>query len=546
MRRKRSRVSLKEIEMIAAIAANYEPVHLLNYNGDINKEPELSFLGNFKSSKSCSYKILFDTQVKMINPATNKEWSVDLKLTIIQSYKDGKDKIGSVHIEYDGHPNHEKNQENKEKDKKIRSILTRDRVWFRETGAPVIHYYDNDLQSNKAKKATIKEICDIVLKKTDDFEKSCNFRNNFILPYQRNSKCGDEIDVKSQRDYGLIELFAGAGGLAIGLEKAGFKSIIHHEIDKHACNTLRKNRPEWSVAEGDISEINFKPYNCEVDIVSGGFPFRPFSYKGKKMGFEDARGTLFFEFARAVRETNPKVFIAENVRGLLNHEGGKTLEAIKGVIDELGYELVEPRVLKAIFYQVPQKRERLILVGIRKDLADKVQFYWPSPYKRIMTMRDALKAGDLYSTDVPNSDGLKYSIRRAEILSEVPEGGYLHDLPDDLQREYLGQSYFFRGGKTGMARRLAWDEPSPTLMCFPAYKQMERCHPKETRPLTVREYARIQTFPDDWEFTGSLLAQYRQIGNAFPVNLAYAIGCSLIRLLNDIEKVSKSYQSIVR
>ena len=355
-----------------------------------------------------------------------------------------------------------------------------------------------------------------------------------------NSKWDEEKDSCPTRDYGLVELFAGAGGLAIGLEKAGFKSIIHNEIDKHACNTLRKNRPNWEVVEGDIKGVDFTPYRAQVDIISGGFPCQAFSYAGKKLGFEDTRGTMFFEFARAVKETNPKVFIAENVRGLINHEGGKTLAAIKDVIDELGYRLVEPRVLKAIFYQVPQKRERLILVGIRKDIADCVEFKWPSPYKRIMTVRDALKKGDLYPKDAAESNGQKYPKRKAEILAHVPEGGYWKSLPDDLQREYMKKSYFLGGGKTGMARRLAWDEPSLTLTCAPAQKQTERCHPTETRPLTVREYARIQTFPDEWEFTGPLTAQYKQIGNAVPVNLAYAIGRSLVRLLNDIEAVTNT------
>lgn len=351
-----------------------------------------------------------------------------------------------------------------------------------------------------------------------------------------NSQWDEEFQAQPLRDYTLIELFAGAGGLAVGMEKAGFKSVLHNEIDRHACNTLRANRPDWNVVEGDISKIDFTPYRDKIDVISGGFPCQAFSYAGKKLGFEDTRGTLFFEFARALKEVNPKMFIAENVRGLLNHEGGKTLAAIKDVIAELGYELIEPRVLKAIFYQVPQKRERLFLIGVRKDLAYKATFHWPSPYKRIMTMRDALKAGDLFSTDVPSSAGQTYPQRKAEILSQVPEGGYWRDLPDDLQREYMKKSYFLGGGKTGMARRLAWDEPSLTLTCAPAQKQTERCHPEETRPLTVREYARIQTFPDSWEFTGPLTAQYKQIGNAVPVNLAYAVGRSIVRFLNDLEQ----------
>lgn len=354
-----------------------------------------------------------------------------------------------------------------------------------------------------------------------------------------NSKWDDEINITPKRKYKLVELFAGAGGLALGMEKAGFKSVLLNEFDKHACQTLRENRPKWNVIEGDISNVDFTEYKNQIDILSGGFPCQAFSYAGKKLGFEDTRGTLFFEFARAVKETNPKVIVAENVRGLLKHENGNTLAAIKNVIDELGYELVDPRVLKAVFYQVPQKRERLFLIGIRKDISDYVEFKWPSPYKRIMTMRDALKAGDLYSTDVPPSEGQKYPKRKAEILSKVPQGGYWRDLPDKLQREYMQKSYFLGGGKTGMARRLSWDEPSLTLTCSPAQKQTERCHPEETRPLTVREYARIQTFPDDWTFSGPLTAQYKQIGNAVPVNLAYAVGRSLIALLNDIEKISK-------
>ena len=351
-----------------------------------------------------------------------------------------------------------------------------------------------------------------------------------------NSKWDEEIDVTPNRPYKLVELFAGAGGLAIGMEQAGFDSVLLNEIDKNACATLRKNRPEWNVLEGDISEIDFSKYKDTVDILSGGFPCQAFSYAGNKQGFEDARGTLFFEYARAVKEINPKVIVAENVRGLLKHDDGKTLETIKNIIDELGYELVDPRVLKAVFYRVPQKRERLLLIAIRKDLAPGVEFKWPSPYERIMTMKDALKKGDLYDSDVPLSDGQKYPDRKSEILAKVPEGGYWRDLPDDLQREYMMKSYFLGGGKTGMARRLAWDEPSLTLTCAPAQKQTERCHPSETRPLTVREYARIQTFPDDWEFCGSTSSQYKQIGNAVPVNLAYAVARSLVRLLNEIEK----------
>jgi DNA (cytosine-5)-methyltransferase 1 len=357
------------------------------------------------------------------------------------------------------------------------------------------------------------------------------------------SNWDEEIKVSPARTYTLVELFAGAGGMAIGMEKAGLDSILLNEIDKHACATLRKNRPEWNVVEGDISEVSFKEFKGQVDVLTGGFPCQAFSYAGKKLGFEDTRGTLFFEFARAVKETKPKIIVAENVRGLLKHDGGRTLETICSSIDELGYALVPPTVLKAVFYQVPQKRERLLLVAIRKDLAKKLKkidsgFKWPSPYKRIMTMKDALKKGALFKTDVPESIGQLYPKKKEKVLKKVPEGGYWRDLPIALQKEYMQKSFYLGGGKTGMARRLAWDEPSLTLTCSPAQKQTERCHPDETRPLTVREYARIQTFPDEWAFEGPMTAQYKQIGNAVPVNLAYAVGRSLIRVLNEIESLN--------
>lgn len=350
-----------------------------------------------------------------------------------------------------------------------------------------------------------------------------------------NSSWDSEQLIKPNRKYTSIELFAGAGGLALGLERAGFDHVLLNELDKAACSTLRFNRPEWNIIEGDIRNVDFSEYEDSIDLLTGGFPCQAFSYAGKKLGFEDIRGTMFFEFARALKEIKPKVFLAENVKGLLNHDDGKTLETIKNIINELGYQLVEDNIYKAIFYKVPQKRERLILVGVRKDLVSKAQFVQPSPYKRILSVRDALKKGELFDTDVPVSIGQQYPKRKAEIFDYVPEGGYWRDLPLDLQKEYMQGSFYLGGGKTGMARRLSWNEPSLTLTCAPAQKQTERCHPSESRPLTVREYARIQTFPDNWSFQGSMSAQYKQIGNAVPVNLASALGRSLIRLLNNLD-----------
>lgn len=342
--------------------------------------------------------------------------------------------------------------------------------------------------------------------------------------------------VLPKKTYRSIELFAGAGGLALGLEEAGIEHLMLNEIDKHAVKTLKHNRPHWNVKPGDIQDINFKKYKGKVNLVTGGFPCQAFSYAGKKLGFEDTRGTLFFEFARALKETNAPVFLAENVKGLKSHDGGKTLQTMLTVLDEIGYHVFEPQVLKAIYYKVPQKRERLILVGMKKEYIGKAEYKYPEPYEKIYTLKDALKKGELYHSDVPKSEGQSYPDRKKEILNLIPPGGYWRDLPIELQKEYMKKSFYLGGGKTGMARRISWDEPCLTLTCSPAQKQTERCHPDETRPFEVREYARIQTFPDDWEFQGSTTQKYKQIGNAVPVNLAKEIGLSIIALLNAINE----------
>jgi len=342
-----------------------------------------------------------------------------------------------------------------------------------------------------------------------------------------------ENEIKPNRNFNSIELFAGAGGLAIGLEEAGIKCLALNEFDHWACETLRKNRPDWNVIEDDVRNVSFSDLKGKVDIVTGGFPCQAFSYAGKKLGLNDARGTLFYEFARVVQETMPAICIGENVRGLLTHENGRTIEGMISILDEIGYNVITPRIFKTIFYKVPQKRERVLIVGIRKDLNQHL-FEFPKPFKKVYTLKDALKKGELFNCDVPESTGSKYPKSKKDVLDLVPEGGYWRDLPIDLQKIYMGGSFYLGGGKTGMARRMSWSEPSLTLTCSPAQKQTERCHPEETRPFTVREYARIQTFPDDWDFSGSVSHQYKQIGNAVPVNFAKEVGYSIIRFLNKI------------
>ncbi|MDP3792731.1 MAG: DNA (cytosine-5-)-methyltransferase [bacterium] len=321
--------------------------------------------------------------------------------------------------------------------------------------------------------------------------------------------------------YKVIELFAGAGGTALGFCNAGLQHVLLTDWDKNAIETIKKNRPEWNSLRADVRDINFSTY--QADIVEGGFPCQSFSYAGGGLGFEDIRGTMFFEFARCIKEVKPKVFMGENVRGLLRHDSGKTLNSIVSILEGLGYR-VAYKVLRSQYLDVPQKRERLIILGVRKDLH--LPMLFPKEKNYTISLKEAFK-------DCPKSVGQQYPSSKKKILSKIPPGGYWKDLPVNLQKIYMGASFYMGGGKTGMARRLSWNEPSLTLTCSPAQKQTERCHPEETRPLTIREYARIQTFPDDWEFIGSTSSQYKQIGNAVPVNLGFHMGKCLIAMLQN-------------
>lgn len=329
------------------------------------------------------------------------------------------------------------------------------------------------------------------------------------------------LKTRKKSPYTAIDLFAGAGGTALGLENAGIEHSLLLDYEKDAVATLRKNFSKREVVEEDIRKFSFK--GMEADLIEGGFPCQAFSTAGKKRGFEDTRGTLFHELARSIKEVQPKVFMAENVKGLINHDEGKTLAVILSTFKQLGYNIAY-RILRAQYLDVPQKRERIVILGVRNDLD--LPLLFPKEKNYTISLKEALH-------NCPVSFGQQYPERKKEILALVPPGGYWRDLPVTLQKEYMQSCYYMTGGKTGMARRLSWDEPSLTLTCAPAQKQTERCHPKETRPLTVREYARIQTFPDSWEFAGSMASQYKQIGNAVPVNMGYHIGQCIVAMLNE-------------
>ena len=216
-----------------------------------------------------------------------------------------------------------------------------------------------------------------------------------------------------------IELFAGTGGLALGLEEAGFSHAGLIEFDKDAANTLKRNRSHWNVVCNDIKvvsernlEVEFGIEKYELDLISGGAPCQSFSYAGKRLGLNDVRGTLFYYYAVFLNKLQPKMFLFENVKGLLTHDKGRTFRTILNVFEDEGYE-VKFEILNAIDYGVAQKRERLIVVGIRKDLSDKILFNFPQKQKNRLVLRDILNS-------VPQSQCAKYSKEKAKIFALVP------------------------------------------------------------------------------------------------------------------------------
>lgn len=326
--------------------------------------------------------------------------------------------------------------------------------------------------------------------------------------------------------YRTIELFAGAGGLALGLEKAGFDAIALIEFNKDACDTLKKNRPNWNVMCDDIANIScgdlekeFGIKKGELDLLSGGAPCQAFSYAGKRLGLEDTRGTLFYHYAIFLEKLQPKMFLFENVKGLLTHNKGRTYQTMLDVFEGAGYT-IQKEVLNAWDYGVAQKRERLITIGIRNDLTDKIDYEFPEPHSYKPVLRDILQ-------NVPKSLGVPYGENKRKIFELVPPGGYWRDIDEEIAKAYMKSCWNMEGGRTGILRRMSMDEPSLTVLTSPSQKQTERCHPLEARPFTVRENARCQSFPDEWEFCGNVMSQYKQVGNAVPVNLAYEIATKI-------------------
>ena len=360
---------------------------------------------------------------------------------------------------------------------------------------------------------------------------------------------GNLIEYSALNEYAnnrdVISLFSGAMGLDIGLEKAGLNVVIGQDFDESCVKTIRANG--HNVLGGDIREIDPRKFLeltglsiGEPFLICGGPPCQPFSTAGKRLGINDPRGSLFMDFIRMIDYIRPRFFVMENVKGIMSaplkhvplaerdendpdQRLGTVLDVILSEFDKLGYKTVYG-VLDAVNYGVPQFRERFVLIGSRDNegiflpIPTHFQMHQDKAYQW-KTVRDAI--ADL---EFDNGECATLSEERLKFLKMVPEGGNWRDLPKDIIPIAMGGAYKSGGGKVGFYRRLSYDQPSPTVVTSPVQKATMMCHPTQDRPLSIKEYARIQQFPDGWVFIGTTAAKYRQIGNAVPVGLAEAIG----------------------
>jgi DNA (cytosine-5)-methyltransferase 1 len=368
-----------------------------------------------------------------------------------------------------------------------------------------------------------------------------------------------------------ISLFSGAMGLDLGLEMAGFNCAACVEIDVDAVKTIRLNRPKLPVFDRSIADVTGseliaagKFVNGEVPLVVGGPPCQAFSVFGNRLGLEDARGQMLFEFLRIVNEVRPRAFLMENVRGLLSmsivpdktskksdsqipphyFEKGSLVKLLLDEFNKIGYQ-VDCFVVNAVNYGAPQVRERVLFIGNR--IGCKAVFPQPTHSNRIADgLPSFTTLGDVIGPDSGFVDScpevMNFSERKLKYLSLVPPGGNWRSLSVDMQKESMGKSWYLKGGRSAYWRKLSFAFPSPTVVTMPNHAGTAMCHPEVVRAITVGEAAAIQEFPIDWKFLGSASSKFKQIGNAVPTRLGRVAGEVLYRLLKD-QASSKEVES---
>lgn len=319
-----------------------------------------------------------------------------------------------------------------------------------------------------------------------------------------------------------VEVCTGAGGQALGLEQSGFRHEAVVEIDAHCRDTLRLNRPEWNVVEGaqtDLSMFDGRPY-AGIDLLAGGLPCPPFSVAGKQLGKNDERN-LFPDALRVIDETRPKSVMIENVRGFLDAVFSDYRQDLKTQLHKLGYQ-VDWRLFNASDFGVPQLRPRVVIVAMRNDYSD--QFEWPIPSGlRPQTVGETLH--DLMAVNGWRGASA-WKLRANEVAPTVVGGSKKHGGPD------LGPTRAKKAWATLGVDGMGIADQAPDC----GFVGMPR--------LTVRMVARIQGFPDDWQFSGRKTAAYRQIGNAFPPPVAEAVGKKIFDAITTRRSVSTKVKKI--
>lgn len=357
-----------------------------------------------------------------------------------------------------------------------------------------------------------------------------------------------------------LSFFSGAMGLDLGVEKAGFDIRLACEIDKYCRQTIALNKPNAALLT-DINEYSASDVRKsaglnnseEIDLIMGGPPCQAFSTAGKRNGFNDDRGNVFLKYLELCLELKPKYFVIENVRGLLScpmdhrpHDqrgndfpslGEDELKggALNYIINRLegsgyGYSF---NLYNSANFGTPQTRERVIII-CSKD-GKKPPFLTPTHSKDGSYGLPKWRNLKSCISKLIEHEHLNFPEKRLKYYRMLKPGENWKNLPENLQKEAMGKSYYSGGGKTGFLRRLAWNKPSPTLVTHPAMPATDLAHPTEDRPISVQEYKRIQEFPDTWELAGPTIQKYKQVGNAVPLGLGYAVGSLIMKLLNNVE-----------
>lgn len=315
----------------------------------------------------------------------------------------------------------------------------------------------------------------------------------------------------------FIDLFCGLGGFRIALEKQNCKCVFSSDIDEAVAKVYETNYGEYP--SGDITKIDAKDIP-DFDILCGGFPCQSFSIAGKRLGFDDARGTMFFEVARILKEKKPKAFMLENVKGLTNHDGGKTLQTILDILDDLGYEVIY-RVINSAEYGIPQSRERWYCVGIRKDLnvniREKENEIFPTEQLLLYSLDDVIDNANEYK-DYTISDIAKSNIEK-----------YLFKVKDKTSKYTL--AYEIRPSRC----QFKSNGISPCLTAkmgtggnnVPVVVELNR-------KLTEKECLKLMGYPDDYKI-GKGSQAYKQIGNSVIVPILSSIAENLVRIIKENE-----------